>query len=53
LNFSGVSIGLQLFFDGNDTFSVAAGEFYSQAGNVYTFYSDPGHTTEIAKVTLM
>jgi hypothetical protein len=44
-----------LTFDtnGDDTFSVASGEFFSQAGSLYTFYSDAGLTNEIARVNLV
>jgi Ca2+-binding RTX toxin-like protein len=40
-------------FDGNDTFSVAAGEHYTQVGNLYTFYTDAGLTTEIGRVSII
>jgi hypothetical protein len=50
---SGPGMNLNIDLDGNDTFTVAGGEFYTQAGNLYTFYSDPGLTLEIARVSII
>jgi Ca2+-binding RTX toxin-like protein len=44
---------LTLDLDGNDQFSIAAGEHTSQAGNVTTFYSDATLTDEIARVAVV
>jgi hypothetical protein len=53
LGTSGPGQTLTLDFDGNDTFTVAAGEFYTQSGNLYTFYSDVGMTNEIIRVNII
>ncbi|MCA0406693.1 MAG: cadherin domain-containing protein, partial [Proteobacteria bacterium] len=53
LGASGPGATLTLDFDAGDTFSVAAGEYFTQAGNDYTFYSDAGLTIEIAKVSIV
>ncbi len=44
---------LTLDFDGNDSFSVAGGEFFTQVANLTTFYSDAGLTNEIARVSVI
>jgi hypothetical protein len=44
---------LTLALDGNDSFSVASGEFVTQAFNLTTFYSDAGLTNEIARVSVI
>jgi large repetitive protein len=44
---------LTLDFDGNDQFSVASGEFFTQVANLTTFYSDAGLTNEIARVSVI
>ncbi|MDE2404209.1 MAG: hypothetical protein KGM17_05780 [Sphingomonadales bacterium] len=48
---AGNASSLTLNLDGNDTISVAAGQFYDHTGNDYTFYSDNTMTTQIAKLT--
>jgi Ca2+-binding RTX toxin-like protein len=53
LGTSGPGQTLTLNLDGNDTFSVAAGEFVATAGSLYTFYSDAGLTNEIARVSVV
>jgi hypothetical protein len=53
LGTSGPGETLTLDFDGNDTFSVAPGEYYTQAGNLYTFYSDLAMTNEIIRVNII
>jgi hypothetical protein len=37
----------------NDTFTVAAGEHFTQSGSDYTFFSDAALTNEIAKVSIV
>jgi hypothetical protein len=53
LGTSGPGQTLTLNLDGNDTFSVAAGEYVTTAGSLYTFYSDAGLTNEIARVSVV
>jgi hypothetical protein len=53
LDFSGPGNQLNLYLNANDSFSVAAGEYFTQAGNLYTFYSDVGLTNEIARVNII
>ncbi|MGL4727313.1 MAG: beta strand repeat-containing protein, partial [Bosea sp. (in: a-proteobacteria)] len=53
LNVSGPGNQLSIYMDGNDTFSVAAGQHFTQAGNLYTFFSDAGLTNEIARVSIV
>ncbi len=52
LDNSGPAANLTLQFDAGDTFSPAAGAFFSQAGNDYTFFTDATLTTEIARVSI-
>ena len=44
---------LTIATNGSTNFSVAASEYFSQSANVYTFYTDITHATEIAKVQLV
>jgi Ca2+-binding RTX toxin-like protein len=53
LNASGPGNLLTLAFDGNDTFSVQAGQYFTQSGNDYTFFSDVALTNEIARVSIV
>jgi hypothetical protein len=53
LSNSGPGVTLTLDFDGNDTFSVDPGEYFTQVGNLYTFYSDAGLTMEIGRVNII
>ncbi len=53
LGASGPGNTLTFDFDGNDSFSVASGEHYTQVGNLYTFYSDAGLTMEIGRVSII
>ena len=52
LGASGPGNTLTLKFNGDDTFTVAAGEHFTQSGADYTFYADVALTTEIAKVSI-
>jgi Ca2+-binding RTX toxin-like protein len=53
LGVSGPGNTLTIDIGVGDTFTVAAGEFYAQTGNDYTFFSDAGLTNEIARVALI
>jgi Cadherin domain/RTX calcium-binding nonapeptide repeat (4 copies) len=44
---------LTLDLDGNDSFSVAGGQFFTQAANLTTFFSDAAMTNEIARVLVV
>jgi Ca2+-binding RTX toxin-like protein len=44
---------LTLDLDGNDDFSAAGSEFFTQVANLTTFYSDAGLTNEIARVSVI
>jgi Ca2+-binding RTX toxin-like protein len=53
LGTSGPGNTLTIKMDGNDTFSVAAGEHFTQTGSDYTFFTDGTLTTELAKVSIV
>ena len=50
---AGNASALTLDINGDDTINIGAGSFYDQAGNDYTFYNDAGHTSQIAKMTVV
>ena len=50
---AGNSSILTVDLDGNDSVAVNSGAFYSQVGNDYFFYSDAGHTTQTAKLSVI
>ncbi|OYU48932.1 MAG: hypothetical protein CFE31_10930 [Rhizobiales bacterium PAR1] len=57
LGVTGSATPLTLDLDGNDTFTVAAGEFYTAASILpgvvnYTFFTDVSLTTEVARVSI-
>ncbi|WP_284180417.1 cadherin domain-containing protein, partial [Rhabdaerophilum sp. SD176] len=53
LGTSGPGNTLTFKMDGNDTFTVAAGEHFTQSGSEYTFFTDGTLTTELAKVSIV
>ncbi|MCZ8186879.1 MAG: cadherin domain-containing protein [Beijerinckiaceae bacterium] len=53
LGTSGPGNTLTFKMDGNDTFTVAAGEHFTQTGSDYTFFTDATLTTELAKVSIV
>ncbi|MCZ8260959.1 MAG: cadherin domain-containing protein, partial [Beijerinckiaceae bacterium] len=53
LGASGPGNTLTFKMDGNDTFTVAAGEHFTQTGSDYTFFTDGTLTTELAKVSIV
>jgi hypothetical protein len=53
LGTSGPGNTLTLDLNAGDSFSVAGGEYFTQAGSDYTFYSDAGLTNEIARVSVV
>ncbi|MCZ8182514.1 MAG: cadherin domain-containing protein [Beijerinckiaceae bacterium] len=53
LGTSGPGNTLTFKMDGNDTFTVAAGEHFTQTGSEYTFFTDATLTTELAKVSIV
>jgi Cadherin domain/RTX calcium-binding nonapeptide repeat (4 copies) len=53
MSVSGPGNTLTLDLDGNDIFSVAAGQHFTQVGNLYTFFNEPGLINEIARVNII
>ena len=50
---AGNSSHLTVDLNGGDSLAIGSGAFYSQVGNDYFFYSDAGHTTQTAQLTVV